>query len=82
MLSINIKDETIKSSASQTSSLEQEAEQSKKAIVELSNRSVLHGYDMAIDLLLTQNYVDAAKLLTVNKGLIEIGLNNATATTH
>lgn len=48
----------------------------KNAIVELSNQSVLRGYDMAIDLLLMAGHEDAAKALLTHRDLMEIGLKN------
>lgn len=53
-----------------------EVEEQKKAIIELSNNSVLHGYDMAIEVLVTQGMTDAIKVLATNRAIIEVGLKN------
>ena len=49
----------------------------KRKIVELSNDSVMHGYDIAIQLLASHGNVDAVKLLGENRAIIEVGLQNS-----
>lgn len=56
---------------------EQVAEQRKK-IVELSNESVLHGYDMAIQLMEAAGQLNAVVTLRANRVIIEIGLKSGT----
>lgn len=67
-----------KSSASPSGSNEDNSEviTQKNAILELSNQSILRGYDMAIDLLIMAGHEDAAKALLTHRDLMEIGLNN------
>ena len=75
MNTIDNSKEPLKSSASPSGSLDEEVNQ-KKAILELSNSSILHGYDMAIDLLMIHNQGDAAEILKLNRIIIEIGLKS------
>lgn len=49
-----------------------------KEIIELNNKSVLHGYDMAIELLGLAKEENAVKLLIESKSVIEDGLKNMT----
>jgi len=53
------------------------AEQKRK-IVELSNESILHGYDMAVDVLMLHgaDMEPAVKLLIDNRPIIVTGLQN------
>lgn len=62
-------------SPSESKSSNDEMEQ-KRQIVELSNSSILHGYDLAINLLVTQGMKDAVDLLATNRAIIEISLKN------
>ncbi len=48
----------------------------KNAIVDLSNQSILRGYDMAIDMLTIAGHEEAAKALLTYRDLMEIGLKN------
>lgn len=50
--------------------------QQRKDIIELSNRSVLHGYDMAIELLTIAGEENAIKSLMESRPIIETGLTN------
>lgn len=52
---------------------EQIAEQRKK-IVELSNESVLHGFDLAIQLMEAAGQLNAVATLRANRVIIEMGL--------
>jgi hypothetical protein len=67
-----------KASASPSGSSEDSPEviAQKNAIIDLSNTSVLRGYDMAIELLTISGQNLAAQELMTNRGLIELGLNN------
>lgn len=67
-----------KASASPTGSSELDPEviAQRKAVIELSNASVLRGYDMAIDLLTLSGQHQAAQDLISNRGMIELGLEN------
>ncbi len=47
-----------------------------KEIIELSNKSVLHGYDMAIELLGIAQEESAVKSLIESRSIIESGLKN------
>lgn len=47
-----------------------------REIIELSNRSVLHGYDMAIELLGIAQEESAVKSLIESRSIIEGGLKN------
>jgi hypothetical protein len=49
----------------------------RRKVVELSNESVLHGYDMAIELLETAEQHHAAKILGESREIIELGLKNS-----
>lgn len=55
---------------------ENEIIEQRKKIVELSNESILHGYDMAVDLLLLNNEISAVELLRNNRAIIATGLQN------
>ena len=48
----------------------------RRRIVELSNDSVLHGYDMAIHLMEAVGQLNAVVVLRANRSIIEIGLKN------
>ena len=49
----------------------------RRKVIELSNESVLHGYDMAIELLETAEQHHAAKILGESRTIIELGLKNS-----
>lgn len=55
---------------------EDDIAEQKRKIVELSNESILHGFDMAVDILLLHSEANAVKLLAANRPLIEMGLKN------
>ncbi|MFA6569963.1 MAG: hypothetical protein WCT77_01865 [Bacteroidota bacterium] len=63
-------------SPSQSAGTSEDIEQ-KRAIIELSNTSILHGYDLAIDVLVVQGKAEEAKLLQLNRALVKIGLDNS-----
>ncbi len=72
--------EMMKSSAAPSQSKEIDSEKeykSKKELVELCNKSVLHGYDLAVELLSTTNNMDAVKVLLLHRTFIEMGLENS-----
>lgn len=73
-----------KASASPTSSNDTDIEVAvqKRAIVELSNASVLQGYDMAIDMLALSGQHDAVNELIKNRAIIQLGLDNIVNTTY
>lgn len=73
-----------KASASPTGSNEDSPEviAQKKAIIELSNTSVLRGYDMAIDMLTLSGQNEAANDLIKNRPMIQLGLDNITNNTY
>lgn len=73
-----------KASASPTGSNEDSPEvlAQKKAIIELSNASVLRGYDMAIDMLTLSGQDAAAQDLIRNRPMIQMGLDNLTNSTY
>ncbi len=50
--------------------------QQKKDIIELSNKSVLHGFDMAVELLGIAGEETAVKSLIESRSIIEVGLTN------
>jgi hypothetical protein len=50
----------------------------KTDIIELSNKSVLHGFDMAVELLGIAGEEAAVKSLIESRSIIEIGLKNGT----
>ena len=73
-------EEMPKASVSPSRSIEDSKEvvEQKRAIVELSNTSILHGYDMAVELLEVHGNTEAVEILKVNRGIIEVGLKDAT----
>jgi hypothetical protein len=73
-----------KASASPSGSNEESPEviAQKKAIIELSNASVMRGYDMAIELLTVRGHNLAAQELMTNRNLIALGLENITNRTY
>lgn len=46
----------------------------RRKIVELSNESMLHGFDLAVQILAENGNTDAVKLLTEQRALLAIGL--------
>ena len=46
-------------------------------IVELSNDSIMHGYDMAVDILVAAGSAEGAKILIENRTIIEVVLKNS-----
>jgi hypothetical protein len=73
-----------KASASPTGSNEDSPEviAQKRAIIELSNASVLRGYDMAIEMLTLNGMEQAVKVLITNRPMIQLGLENIANTTY
>jgi len=69
-------------SPSGSSELDPEVIAQKKAIIELSNTSVLRGYDMAIEMLTLNGMEDAMKVLITNRPMIQLGLDNIANTTY
>ena len=51
-------------------------DEERRKIVELSNESVLHGYDLAIELLKKAEETHSVELLSDNRKIIELGLKN------
>jgi len=49
----------------------------RRKIVELSNDSILHGYDLAIELLQVAEQLDAVKALEEGRAIIEAGLKHS-----
>jgi len=71
--------EMMKSSAapSQSKEIDDEKEYKlKKGVVELSNKSILYGYDMAIQTLAGTGNDNAIKMLLINRITIETELAN------
>ena len=71
--------EVPKASASLSGSSEDSPEviAQKKAIIELSNTSVMKGYDLAIDVLVMKGMLEASNELIKSRGMIELGLQNS-----
>lgn len=67
-----------KASASPSGSSDDSSEviAQKNAIVELSNQSILRGYDVAVDILILAGYDEAARALLTHRDLMAIGLQN------
>ena len=56
---------------------QEEIDAERRKVIELSNESVLHGYDMAMELLVTAGQVEAVKLLGESREIIDLGLKNS-----
>lgn len=52
----------------------EEIEANRRKVIELSNESILHGYDMAIELVELSGSAEAASLLKENREIIAKGL--------
>ena len=58
---------------------EAEVQAEKDKIIQLSNDSIMHGYDLAIEILAGHAQADAVKLLAESRSAIEVGLYNSKA---
>lgn len=63
-------------SISDTTLNKDEVEVERRKVIELSNESILHGYDLAMQLLAKYGMVDAVEALGKHRADIEVGLHN------
>ena len=76
MDSLNLKESDKGSEASGSDMSPEDIKTERLKIVELSNESVLHGYDMAAQILTASGNIEGIKTLTENRPIIELGLKN------
>lgn len=74
-------EESIKSSegsgsGAQGNTISVQAVQGKREVIEFSNRSIMHGYDMALELLMLHKEEQAVKILSENRAFIEFQLTS------
>ena len=55
---------------------ESEVNDEKEKIIKLSNDSILHGYDMAIEIVAGHGNTEAVRVLAESRSAIEVGLHN------
>jgi len=58
---------------------EEQVQAEKDKIVQLSNDSILHGYDLAIEIVAGHGLTDAVKVLVESRSAMEVGLYKSKA---
>ena len=76
MDSLNLKESDKGSEASGSDMSPEDIKKERLKIIELSNESVLHGYDMATQILTAAGNKEGLLTLIENRTIIELGLKN------
>jgi hypothetical protein len=76
MDSLHLKESDKGSEASGSDMSSEDIKKERLKIIELSNESVLHGYDMAAEILTVSGNTEGLTTLMDNRAIIELGLKN------